>query len=100
MITKFLLALTLLVFICNGLGPRIYTGTANLGALSLEINILAGYGNNGDIKDGVNVTLIGTEISNAWIGVGFAASMVLRYIFCQFWRKYIILILDKIILLG
>ena len=71
-----LVALVAMIVNCNGLGPRIYSGSLNLGVLSLEINIIAGYGSMNATKDGVNVTLTGSSLTDKWIGVGFASGMV------------------------
>lgn len=76
-----LVSLSIILVMTNGYGPRIYkSGDFNLeGTLSININIVAGYGSNVDneIRDGVKITLSSKDPSSSyWIGLGFANKMV------------------------
>ena len=74
--TSFIVSI-LLGLICNGLGPRIYTIQSSLGVwFDIDIKIIVDYGNDGMIKDGVNITVTGSRGYYTWIGIGFGTEMV------------------------
>jgi len=55
------------------LGPRTYTATNTLAGMTFEIKVTAGYGNSGETKDGVTVTLTAPNLEN-YIAIGFRES--------------------------
>ena len=72
---KGLFVLIVFIYESCGLGPRIYVGETSLGNTDaiLTINILAGYGNDGSIRDGLNITVNPSFLG--WIGIGFGTEM-------------------------